>query len=181
MRGKKSFIAAALVAAIAGVVLAAVAASGDGKPQAQATDTPRPPVTHNEKEWKIVTPAGWTRADATSTTDAKKAVRYVGPDGEFVIVAIDPLGSDYVADTVWRYAARDDGFEIVAKEDCTGTVEQGCSTGDARFDGYVMWKSGSEPKKVGGHVWYFMFGNAEKTTIDPAAFEEILESIRVQA
>ena len=183
MRGKKSIIAAAVVVAIAGSVFAAVAAAGNDEPTKRGNAAPPPPapVTHDERDWTIATPAGWVRKDATSTTDAKKAVRYEGPDGEYVIVAIDPLGSDFISDTVWRYRANGDRFEIVAREDCTGTAEQGCSSDDARYDGYVMWKSGSEPKKVAGHVWYFIFGNDEKATIDAAVFEEILESIRAKA
>jgi hypothetical protein len=180
MRSKRSFIALIVVVAIAGLVLAACG-ENDGT-QAQESPTPSPTpteTTHTEDEWTIVTPVGWARADATSTTDAKKAVRYEGPDDEYVIVALDPLGSDFIADTVWRYEVKSDRFEIAEKQDCTGTREQGCSSDDARFDGYLLSKSTGEPEKVGGHVWYFIFGNTKSATVDVALFEQIIESILV--
>lgn len=181
MGRKKLIIGLAVLAVLGGVVFAACAARGDEKPAAGSSTPPPSTVTHDDDEWTIVTPAGWTRKDATSNADAEKAVRYEGPNGEYVIVAIDPMGSDYAVDTLWTYSAKSDRFEVVAKQDCTGTREQGCSSDDARFDGYLIWKSGTEPKKVAGHVWYFMFGNAQKTTIDADVFEEILESLRVKA
>lgn len=169
--------AALVVAALTGVAIVAVASND--------THVNRPPVTppttigFEEDEWSIATPAGWTSEEITSKADAAKAVRYSGPNGEYFIVAIDPLGSDFTLDTRWTYAPKGDGFKIVAKSDCTGGVEQGCSSNDGRFDGYLMWETGTEPKKLGGHVWYFMFGNAKSPTIDAKVFEEIVASIRV--
>jgi hypothetical protein len=182
MARRKAVIGIVVLAVLVGGVFAAFAARGDRKAQAGSDSTPPPPpatVTHDEDEWSIVTPAGWTSKDHTKETDAEKAVRYQGPNGEYVIVAIDPLGSDYTVDTLWTYKVKGDRFEIVARKDCTGTVAQGCSSGDNRFDGYAMWKTGTTPKKVGGHVYYFMFGNTEKDSIDADVFEQILESLRV--
>lgn len=182
MARRKSFIAAVVVAAIAsGIVAVALTANGKEKTKADGRSTPPPPsVTYTENEWKIVTPAGWTQKEFTLDADAEKAVRYEGPNGEYFIVAIDPLGSDYTYDALWTYKVKGNGFEVSAKQDCVGTVEQGCSTDDQRFSGYVMWKTGTSPKKVGGHVWYFQFGNSKSTTIDGSVFEQILESIQVQ-
>ncbi|MGH2726436.1 MAG: hypothetical protein ACRDKS_05615 [Actinomycetota bacterium] len=184
MARRKSIIAMGVVAALAAGVIAALAARGDDKQAAGGQQTPPPPpatVTFDDGEWTIVTPAGWTKENVTKTTDAEKAVRYNGPDGEYFIVAIDPLGSDYTFDGLWTYAVKNGHFKVVAKQDCTGGADQGCSTDDNRYSGYVMWKTGTQPKKVGGHVFYFMFGNATKTTVDASMIEGILESITVNA
>lgn len=181
MRSKRSFIAMAVVVAVVGLVLGACGDSNDNTgASGDPTTSPAPTeTTYTEAEFTIVVPAGWNRSDATATTDAKKAVRYEGPNGEYVIVALDPLGSDFVSDTVWRYEVKTDRFEIASKEDCTGTRDQGCSSDDTRFDGYVLTKSTGEAEKVGGHVWYFIFGNTKTATVDQASFEQIIESIRV--
>ena len=183
MRSKRSFIAMAVVLAVVGLVLGACGGSDDNRgASGDPTTTPAPSeTTYTEDEFTIEVPAGWTRGDATSTSDAKKAVRYEGPNSEYVIVALDPLGSDFISDTVWRYEVRGDRFEIASKEDCTGTRDQGCSSDDTRFDGYVLTKSTGEAEKVGGHVWYFIFGNTKTATVDQASFEQIIESIRVKS
>lgn len=183
MARRKSIIAMGVVAALAAGVIAALAARGDEKPAARGEQTPPPPatVTHDDGEWTIVTPSGWTKKDVTKDADAEKAIRYNGPDGEYFIVAIDPLGSDYTFDGLWTYKVKDGRFEVVAKQDCTGGFDQGCSTDDDRYSGYIMWKTGTEPKKVGGHVFYFMFGDATKTRVDASVFEAIVESITVDA
>ena len=182
MRSKRSFIAMAVVVAVVGLVLGACGEDDTTGAGGDPTTSPAPKeTTYTEDEFTIVVPAGWTRSDATSTADAKKAVRYEGPDGEYVIVALDPLGSDFVSDTVWRYEVKADRFEIAVKEDCTGTRDEGCSADDARFDGYVLTRSTGEAEKVGGHVYYFIFGNTKTATVDQAAFEQIIESLRVKA
>jgi hypothetical protein len=182
MTRKKSIIAAGVVVALAAGVIAALASRGNDEPRTDGKQTPPPArVTYDEGEWTIVTPSGWTKRDVTKDADAEKAVRYDGPDGEYFIVAIDPLGSDYTFDGLWTYKIKNGRFTVVAKQDCAGGADQGCSTDDNRYSGYILWKTGTEPKKVGGHVFYFMFGNANKTTIDGSVFEEIVESIRVEA
>lgn len=166
------------------LMFAILAACGDDvTPSAGDTTTPSPSPTQtvfDEAEWAITTPAEWTRADITGSADAKKAVRYQAANGDFFVVAIDPTGSDFSADAVWRYELKGSGFEIVEKSDCQGGPDLQCSTNDARYDGYILWKSGAEPPEVGGHTWYFIFGNATRTTIDVATFEQIVASIRVK-
>jgi hypothetical protein len=164
---------------VVAIALAFLVACGGGDSNSgAAAPTPTPTqTTFEEPEWTIVTPVGWTREDVTSDADATKAVRYRGSNGDYVIVHIDPQGSDFAPDVLWRYEVRDLSFEIVEKEDCTG--EQ-CSTKDARFDGYALWKANTEPSKVGGRAWYFAFGNATTTTVDQDLYEEIIESVRVK-
>lgn len=135
-------------------------------------------VTHTEDNWTIVTPVGWIRTDITKDADAKKAIRYAHADGRYVIVAIDPQGSGYESDTVWRYEVKGNRFEIVTKDDCTGG--QGCSTDDKRYDGYVFSKNTGAPPKVAGHEYYFIFGDTDSTTIDASAFETIIESLEAK-
>ena len=162
--------------------LAVLTACGDDTTPGASPTSPSPTpsaTTFNEAEFRITLPLGWTREDATAAVDAKKAVRYKDTDGDYFIVAIDPLGSDFAADEVWRYQIKDVGFEVVEKTKCTGGPDQQCSTTDARYDVYLLWKSGTDPEKVGGHSWYFIFGNTTATTIDTAFFEEVAESIRV--
>jgi len=195
MEGRKSILAIvvqviagimALSLAIVGVALAANALS-DGKkvtPTGSGSQTPPPPSTHtfDEDGWTITTPAGWTRSDVTDHTDAKTAIRFEGSNGDYFVVAIDPLGSDYTYDALWQYAVVGNGFEVSKKFECSaGSDDEACNITDGRYSGYVMWKTGTTPRKVGGHVWYFMFGNQSKTTVDAAVIEQILESIRVAA
>lgn len=141
---------------------------------------PTPPAeeTWTEDEWTVTTPGGWTRSDITDKADAEKAVRYRAADGRYFIVAIDPMGSDYAYDALWQYRVTGRGFEVVEKTDCAGTKDRACVDDDARFDGWVLWETGTEPVKVGGHVWYFMFGDTDGTSVDAAAFEQIVESVR---
>lgn len=167
------------------IALAMLAACADDEtPGAGATSpTPSPSptqTTFDETEWTITTPAGWTREDATANVDAKKAIRYKDTDGDYFIVAIDPTGSDFAADEVWRYTVSGSAFEVSEKKKCEGGPEQQCSTTDARYDVYLL-AQGSDIPEVGGHTWYFIFGNTTATTIDTTAFEEIAESIRVKA
>ncbi|MGH2784008.1 MAG: hypothetical protein ACRDJ1_01975 [Actinomycetota bacterium] len=165
------------------VVLGVLAACGtnDKTPVGSGSTPPSTPATttHTETEWTIVTPAGWTKEVWTSKTDAEKAIRYSNANGDYFIVAIDPLGSDFSADAIWRYDVKGNVFEVVEKTDCTG--EELCSTKDQRWDAWALWKSGSDPEKVGGHVYYFVFGNTQKTTVDQPMYEAILESIQVKA
>jgi hypothetical protein len=161
------------------------ACADDETPGAGATSpspSPSPTgTTFDETEWTITTPAGWTREDATSAADAKKAIRYKDSAGNFFMVAIDPTGSDFAADAVWRYAVSGSGFSVTEKKDCVGGPDQQCSTTDARYDGYILSTSGGTPPTVGGHTWYFIFGNTTTTTIDATVFEQIAESVRVKS
>jgi hypothetical protein len=182
MARRKSLIGIAVLIAALGVMFAALAARGNGLPAVGVKTPPKPPAstTYDQGEWTIVTPAGWTHQNVTSKADARKAVRYNGPNGEYFIVAIDPRGSDYTYDALWTYAVDGNGFKVVDKRDCKGSSDQACSSADGRYDGYMMWRTGTAPVKVAGHVWYFMFGNAKAVTIDAGAFERIAESIRVR-
>jgi len=170
---KAKLITGGLLAAT--LVLGACAQSPDlGQPD----PTPKPQV-HTEDEWEITTPPGWTSSDATDATDAEKAVRYEAPNGDFFIVAIDPLGSDFIYDALWRYEIGDDRFTVVDRYECAGTDDESCSDDDERFDGYILWEQGSDPEVVGGHTWYFIFGNDGETSVDTDTITEIVESIRV--
>jgi hypothetical protein len=170
---------------VALLMVVALAACGDDNPPSAGDGTPTPTPTSStfeEAEWTIVTPAGWTKEDITATADAKKAIRYKAASGEFFIVAIDPEGSDFEYDALWRYEVTGSGFEVVSKTECKGTSDMSCKDDDARYDGYVLWKSGvATPPPVGGHTWYFIFGDADGTTVDAALFEQIVESIRAKA
>lgn len=171
-------IAAALLS------IAVLAACGEDTPEAGQTSSPTPTpsaTTFTEAEYRITVPTGWVREDATATVDAAKAVRYKDTDGDYFIVAIDPRGSDFASDEVWRYQIKGVSFEVVEKTKCTGGPDQQCSSTDNRYDIYLLWKSGTSPQKAGGHSWYFIFGNDMKPTIDQTAFEEIAESVRVTA
>ena len=173
-----------LFAAI-GVVFAGaavIAAVANAKAPAVDAGRPTPPPTtrsFSETEWSIVTPAGWTREDITKDADAKKAIRYSHTDGSYFIVAIDPLGSGYSYDALWTYKVKGSGFEIVEKLNCGGPTAEPCDN-DGRFDGYILWKTGTTPTKVGGHTWYFMFGNSKTATVDSNVFEQIVTSITVK-
>ncbi len=162
--------------------LATLAACGnDETPSAGATSpspSPSPTeTTFTEDEWTITTPVGWTREVATSSVDAKKAVRYQDAEGRYFIVALDPLGSDFASDETWRYEVSGTSFKAAEKTKCEGGPEQQCSSTDQRYDVYVLAKASET--KVGGHTWYFILGNAKSTAFDAALFEQILASIRV--
>jgi hypothetical protein len=165
-------------------VLAFLAACGDNDtPSAGGTNSPTTPakMTFDEPEWTIETPAGWTREDVTANADAKKAIRYKASNGDYVIVHIDPLGSDFAYDALWRYSVKGSGFEIGEKYECKGTLaDEQCSDDDTRYDGFALWRSGETPQKVGGHTWYFAFGNTTTTTVDLSLYEQVLESVRVK-
>jgi hypothetical protein len=174
----------AIVAVVAAFSILAACAD-DETPGAGATSpspTPSPTgTTFEETEWTITTPEGWTSENVTSAADAKKAIRYKDASGNFFIVAIDPMGSDFAADSVWRYSVTGTAFTVTEKKDCVGGPDQQCSTTDARYDGYILSSGGGNPPTVGGHTWYFIFGNTTTTTIDAAVFEQIAESIRVKS
>lgn len=177
--GRKSLVLVGLVA-----VIAFLGACGESDPpSAGGTNSPTAPskMSFDEPEWTIETPAGWTREDVTANADAKKAIRYTASNGDFVIVHIDPLGSDFAYDALWRYTVKANGFEIVERSECKGTLaDEQCSDDDARYDGFALWKSGETPQKVGGHTWYFAFGNSKTTVANVSLYEEIIESLRVK-
>jgi hypothetical protein len=160
-----------------------LAGCGGGTPEAGGSSpTPSPTNrTFEEDIFSITTPAGWSRDDSAVEADAVQALRFFDGSGDYFIVAIDPTGSDFGADEVWRYRIKGSGFEVVEKTKCTGGAEAQCTTNDQRYDVYLLWKSGADPEKVGGHSWYFIFGSTTKATIDQAIFEQIAESIRVRA
>lgn len=182
MRAKRIIpVAAALLIALALAACASDTPAGSGDPTPSGSPTvspPATPVTHTEDDWTIETPAGWVRTDITKDADATKAIRYAGPDGRFVIVAINPQGSDYASDAVWRYQVAGNGFEIVDKTDCTSGEQ--CSTTDQRYDGYVFAEGSGEPPKVGGNSYYFIFGDTDTATVDAAEFETIIESVEAK-
>jgi hypothetical protein len=174
------------ILAVAAALATLAACGNDESPGAGATSpspSPSPTeTTFTEAEWTITTPAGWSGSVATGSVDAKKAVRYTDASGNYFIVAIDPDGSDFAPDTIWRYVVKGAGFEVVEKEDCKRGAEPPCSIDDARYDGYLMWKPvGQKAPMVAGHTWYFIFGNTTMATIDATLFEQIAESIRVKA
>lgn len=175
-----------LVLGVALAVFAAACGNDKTKPSGgsttpPATSPPPTPTTFTEAEWTIVTPAGWTREDATSSADAKKAVRYSDAEGNYFMVAIDPLGSGYSYDVLWNYTVKGTSFEIATKTECTAG-DEACATTDNRFTGYILWKTGTQPQKVGGHVWYFVFGNSQRSTVaDTSVFEQIAESLVVKS
>lgn len=177
MKRKALILGAAILAATA-VTVAAVAVTTGEDPV--ATPTPKP-ERFDEKEWVIDVPDGWQREVITPDADAKKAIRYTGPNGEYFIVAIDPLGSGLAYDALWRYKVKGDRFTIVDTYDCTSADDQDCIDDDDRFDAYILWEAGADPVKVGGHTWYFLFGNTQDAQIDADVFEGILESVRVTA
>ena len=157
------------------------ACGSDSTPDAGGSTPPPSGRTFTEKEWTIITPVGWTKEDISADADAKKAIRYQDADGRYFIVAIDPLGSDFTSDAIWHYKVNGSRFEVADKTECAGTDDESCSDDDARYDGYIMWEDDTGPTKVGGHTWYFIFGNSKSTTVDATTYEEILESIRVTA
>lgn len=165
-----------------GLIVGALAACGSGTDTGAPTPTPTTPQTEefDEKSWRLETPEGWTRKVVTKTADAKLAIRYEGPDGEYFIVAIDPLGSDFAYDALWEYEVDGSGFKVVSRTECDGETDSYCRDTDARYDGYLMWETGTTPEKVGGHVWYFIFGDADSTTIDADVFTDIVASIEVK-
>lgn len=169
---------------LAALALAAVLAAcgSDDTGGAGATSPTASPTatTFDGPSWRVTVPAGWKQEDWTSKADAKAAIRYTDDDGSYVIVAADPLGSDFVYDALWRYTVKDGKFEIVEKYSCEGKADdQACRTDDARFDAYVLaQQSGSAPPSVGGHTYYFIFGNDKtKTVTDLDVFERIIESV----
>ena len=172
----------AAIGAAFGTAAAVGAITGHKAPAANGGRPTPPPttITFTESEYSIVTPAGWIRKDVTANADARKAIRYSYADGSYFTVAMDPLGSDFAPDTVWTYRVAGTRFEVVSKQACT-TGDELCPDKDGRYDGYIMWKSGTNPQKVAGHVYYFMFGNSEKATVDASDFEQILGSITVNA
>lgn len=172
----------ALAGAIFGGAAAVAAITGHKAPAVDGGRPTTPPttVTFNETEYSIVTPAGWTRKDVTSNADAKKAVRYEAADGSYFIVNMDPLGSDYTYNALWNYSVSGLTFTVAKKHDCANTVDEPCPN-DGTFHGYIMWKTGTTPAKVGGHVFYFQFGNSNTDSVDAAVAEQILESITVKA
>ena len=163
------------------MLLVLAACGGGSRPASRGTPRPSPTsTTFTEPEWTITTPAGWTKRDVTSEADAKKAIRYGAVSGEYFIVHIDPQGSDFRYDTLWRYDVKGSGFEVVDKYECKAApADESCSDDDVRYDGFVLWKTSADPPKLGGHTWYFAFGNLYDTTIDASLFEQIVESIRV--
>lgn len=180
MKAKRIMVPA--VALIVAIILGACgtdSTSGAGDPTGTPTPTPTT-VTHDETEWSIKTPSGWTRGDITKDADAKKAIRYSAADGNYFIVAIDPTGSGIDSDAVWRYEVAGQGFRVVERQECTGGTDAGCSAADDRYDVYLAAKSTAEPPKVAGHVWYFLFGDSTGTQIDQALFDQIIASITVK-
>jgi hypothetical protein len=170
----------AVAGAVFGTAAAVAAIKGHNAP-AQDSSRPTPPpatVTFNESEYSIVTPNGWTRKDVTSNADAEKAIRYEAADGNYFIVNMDPLGSDFTYDALWNYSVSGLKFAVAKKHDCANTVDEPCPD-DAKFHGYIMWKTGTTP--AGGHVFYFQFGNSKTASADQAVAEQILTSITVKA
>lgn len=165
-------VGVALALAVSLGAYAAATSDEGGSPKPAPTPTVE---RFDDGEWTIETPTGWTRRVITRDADAKKAVRYDGPNGEYFIVAIDPLGSGYDGDVIYRYEVDGDRFRVVDRS------ETGADADDSRFDGSIFWKAGADPVQVGGHVWYFQFGDADSATTDTAVFETILESVRVTA
>ena len=163
---------AAVAALMVGLGVLAAAAANEPAPKKLGGKVSAD-VTYTEDDWTITTPNGWTRKVWTDRSDAETAVRYEGPNGEYFIVAIDPLGSDYASDTVWNYKVVDGQFEIVARND-------EADDNDDRYDGILIWKSGTDPVRAGGHVYYFMFGDEDSAEADEELFAKIAASMKAK-
>lgn len=128
----------------------------------------------DEIEYTVTLPRGWVRTGTVDGMDASKAVRYDGPSSEFFVVAMDPQGSDSRYDALWRYRWDGDSFEVVDRSRCHFD-DRYCSDGDQRFDAYVLAQD--DPPTLGGHTYYFWFGNEAAETLDESLFTTILGSV----
>jgi len=159
---------------ISGVALLALVVSACGDDV--KTGAPGGPTPGNdlelidEDDYSIEVPDDWTKKDVSKDHSAKKAIRYEGPDGEYFIVVKDALGSGLAYDAVWTYEVKGKAFTVTVVPNCSSDKDEDCTDDDEDFDGYILWKTGEDPEKVGGSIWYFQFGQAGSTTIDTALF-----------
>lgn len=123
-------------------------------------------------------PEGWTGGELeTHDEDADRAFRYADDIGRYFIVNLDPAGSDFDADEVWRYRVAQDRFEVATEDRCV-PGQPTCSLGDGQQTIYAIFQDGGSAN-VGAHSYYFRFGDTSGEIGGTRVFRQILESIRV--
>lgn len=139
-------------------------------------------VTHRFGLFSIRTPAGWTgRGPLQDLYDAEHGTYFFEDGrGSYFAVNVDPFGSDFGADSVWRFTAAGDTLTVAPAGDCApGPDDPFCSVGDKRLDIYVVTAEESyDDSAIRGHYYYFAFGHTSLEDADRDLFRRILESIR---
>jgi hypothetical protein len=195
MKAQKMLLVASAGLALASITAQITLASSSG-PRREKAASRRPglePVaykpgasddwtTHRFALFTIRTPASWSAKGPIKDLYDAALGTYLFEDarGGYFAVNIDPYGSDFSADSVWRYRVSGNAFSVDPAGDCTPSEEDPfCSVGDRRLDIYAVSAEGGSAE-VGGHQYYFAFGDTAAESAERAVFEKILESIRIR-
>lgn len=133
--------------------------------------------TFEESLFSISMPAGWVAAHGKAlNADAKQRFYYEDKNGNYFQVNIDPGGSDFAADSDWRYEVNGDGLSIKEEGNFCGPGDGFCAAGDNKLTIYMLSQSPGTIK-INGHDYYFIFGNNIKETgVDLQVFRGIIAS-----
>lgn len=139
-------------------------------------------VSINEAKFQLTLPAGWqAKHSAALWADAKEKFYYEDTQGNYFQVNIDPDGSDFAADAVWRYEKRSEKTIAIAEESPLCKPDDGfCAAGDNQLTIYMLSESVGEVK-LGGHDYYFLLWNTQKETgVNLQTFRDIVSSFTVK-
>lgn len=155
--------------------------ASDTTPEPALSDVPLgfQPENADPPPFTITLPDGWEGGEIFEfDDDATRSFVYGDRRGRIFVVNLDPMGSDFSADQVWRYrVSRGDRFRIASTSSCD-EGEAMCDKGNGTFVGYAVWTEGGSAT-VGNHSYYFRFADANGENESTAVFRRILQSIRV--
>ncbi|HEX9697632.1 MAG TPA: hypothetical protein VGB64_15120 [Actinomycetota bacterium] len=145
------------------------------------TDPATTPMAATAAPFTLELPDGWSGGEIGAfDDDAKRSFRYTDEAGRYFVVNIDPAGSEFDADEVWRYRVEDHERFVVTRQERCVPSEPMCSLGDGAQTIYALWDEGGSAR-VGGHAYYFRFGDEHNEIGGTRVFRQILESIRARA
>ena len=132
--------------------------------QTETPPAPKPPivtvepatVTIDEAKFQITLPSGWSANHAAAlSADAKEKFYYADTEGNYFQVNIDPDGSDFAADSIWRYVKKSEKTIAVSEESPMCKPDDAyCAAGDNALTIYLLADS-SSPIKLSEHDYYF--------------------------
>lgn len=113
-------------------------------------------ITIDEARFQITLPSGWSANHVAALwADAKEKFYYEDKQGNYFQVNIDPDGSDFAADSLWRYEKKSEKTIAASEESPMCKPDDGfCAAGDNALTIYLLADS-SSPLKLSEHDYYF--------------------------
>ncbi len=126
--------------------------------------------------YSLILPQGWAKTAQAPTSYVGQFANddyYVDKQGNYFVVAVDPIGRGITVDALWELKASQEKYLIESKgPNCMGGPY--CSAGDGE---YRIALKDSASAQLNGHTYFFMAGNSQRESgVDTKVYENLIES-----